>query len=175
VKVAPFDAGVQMGPLISKTQRERVAGFIERARAAGVKILTGGGVPKEFPQGYYYEPTVVAGASQDAEIIQSEVFGPVLTVNTFQDEAEALRWATMLWPLFGLTGMGRAISVGPTGSARSDQRSPAADVRNTPRRLQAVRLWQGPIRRGGGRLSDYQTRDDCSGLASFENKVIPNP
>jgi betaine-aldehyde dehydrogenase len=92
VKVgAPFDADVQMGPLISGVQRERVQGFVERAKAAGAKILTGGGVPKDYRQGYYYEPTVITHVTQDAEIIQSEVFGPVLTVSTFKDETEALR------------------------------------------------------------------------------------
>lgn len=92
VKVGlPFDEGVQMGPLISKTQRERVQGFVERAKAGGAKILTGGGIPADYPAGCYYEPTVIAGAAQESEIIQSEVFGPVLTVSAFKDEAEAIR------------------------------------------------------------------------------------
>ncbi|MCI0396923.1 MAG: gamma-aminobutyraldehyde dehydrogenase [Chloroflexi bacterium] len=91
VKVGdPFAEGVQMGPLISRTQRERVQGFVERARAGGAQVLTGGGVPAEFQSGYYYEPTVIAGADQKAEIIQSEVFGPVLTISAFKDEVEAL-------------------------------------------------------------------------------------
>jgi betaine-aldehyde dehydrogenase len=92
VKVgAPFDDDTEMGPLISSTQRERVRGFVERARAAGAQILTGGGAPKEWQSGYYYEPTVIAGADQGAEIIQSEVFGPVITISAFADEDEALR------------------------------------------------------------------------------------
>jgi betaine-aldehyde dehydrogenase len=92
VKVgAPFDDDTEMGPLISGTQRERVRGFVERAKIAGAQILTGGGTPKEWQSGYYYEPTVIAGADQSAEIIQSEVFGPVITISSFADEAEALR------------------------------------------------------------------------------------
>ena len=87
----PFDDGVQMGPLISKTQRERVQGFVERARAAGAKVVTGGGVPSGRSQGYFFEPTVVTGADQRAEIVQGEVFGPVVTIGEFRDEAEALR------------------------------------------------------------------------------------
>ena len=91
VKVGlPFEEGVQMGPLISKVQRERVAGFVERAKSAGAKILTGGGVPKGFDNGYYYEPTVIANVQQDSEIVQNEVFGPVITVQEFSDEADAL-------------------------------------------------------------------------------------
>ena len=86
----PFDEGVQMGPLISKVQRERVSGFVDRAKAQGARVLTGGGVPKGFDQGYYYEPTVISDVHQDWEIIQSEVFGPVVTVQEFEDEADAL-------------------------------------------------------------------------------------
>lgn len=87
---APYDDGVQMGPLISQTQRERVAGFIERARAQGAKILTGGSIPGGFEQGYYFEPTVITNVQQDWEIVQNEVFGPVITVQEFDDEADAL-------------------------------------------------------------------------------------
>ncbi|MBV6402403.1 MAG: Gamma-aminobutyraldehyde dehydrogenase [Anaerolineales bacterium] len=91
VKVGlPFEDGVQMGPLISKVQRERVSGFVDRAKSAGAKILTGGGVPKGFDNGYYYEPTVVTNVQQDSEIVQQEVFGPVITVQEFSDEADAL-------------------------------------------------------------------------------------
>jgi len=86
----PFEDGVLVGPLISGSQRETVSGFVERARAAGGKVLTGGGVPKGFDQGYYYEPTVISEVEQDSEIVQDEVFGPVLTVQPFGDEAEAI-------------------------------------------------------------------------------------
>ena len=86
----PFEEGVQMGPLISRIQRERVSGFVERAKAQGAKVLTGGGVPGGFEEGYYYEPTVISGVQQDWEIVQNEVFGPVVTVQEFNDEADAL-------------------------------------------------------------------------------------
>jgi len=88
---APFDDDTEMGPLISGMQRERVQGFVERAKADGARILTGGGVPDKWQQGYYYEPTVVANVDQRAEIVQSEVFGPVITVSAFKDDAEALQ------------------------------------------------------------------------------------
>jgi betaine-aldehyde dehydrogenase len=88
----PFDAGVTMGPLISARQRERVQGFVERAKAAGAKVLTGGKIPAAMDRGYFYEPTVIVDADQKSEIIQSEVFGPVLTVNTFDDDSEAARY-----------------------------------------------------------------------------------
>lgn len=86
----PFDDGVQMGPLISRVQRERVSGYVERAKERGAKVLTGGGIPGGFDQGYYYEPTVIADVEQDWEIVQNEVFGPVVTVQEFEDEKDAL-------------------------------------------------------------------------------------
>ncbi|MCE7918275.1 MAG: gamma-aminobutyraldehyde dehydrogenase [Anaerolineae bacterium] len=86
----PFEDGVQMGPLISGVQKERVSGFVERAKAQGAKILTGGGTPKGFDSGYFFEPTVIANVQQDWEIVQNEVFGPVITVQGFDDEADAL-------------------------------------------------------------------------------------
>ena len=86
----PFADDTLIGPMISAGQRESVNGFVERAKKDGAKVLTGGQIPKDFPQGYYYEPTVIADADQKSEIIQSEVFGPVLTINSFEDEAEAI-------------------------------------------------------------------------------------
>ncbi len=87
----PFEDGIQMGPLISSTQRERVEGFIMRAKDSGAKVLTGGGRPVSQSGGYYFEPTVIADADQHSEVIQSEVFGPVLTVSSFKSEEEAIQ------------------------------------------------------------------------------------
>ncbi len=87
----PFEDGIQMGPLISSTQRERVEGFIMRAKDSGAKVLTGGGRPGSQSGGYYFEPTVIADADQHSEVIQSEVFGPVLTVSSFKSEEEAIQ------------------------------------------------------------------------------------
>ncbi len=86
----PFDDDTLIGPMISGGQRESVIGFVERARKTGAKILTGGQIPKDFQQGYYYEPTIIADADQKSEIIQSEVFGPVITINSFKEETEAV-------------------------------------------------------------------------------------
>jgi betaine-aldehyde dehydrogenase len=85
----PFADDVVMGPLISATQRERVEGFIERAKSSGAKVLTGGG--RTGNGGYYFEPTVIADVDQGSEIIQSEVFGPVLTVSSFDSDDDAIR------------------------------------------------------------------------------------
>jgi 1-pyrroline dehydrogenase len=86
----PETDNVEMGPLISGAQRERVEGFVERARASAEVLI--GGERLDRP-GYYYAPTVVVGPSQDAEIVQEEVFGPVVTVQRVNDEDEAIRWA----------------------------------------------------------------------------------
>jgi betaine-aldehyde dehydrogenase len=86
----PFADDTLIGPMISKGQRESVNGFVERAKKDGAKVLIGGRVPQGFDQGYYYEPAIIADANQKSEIIQSEVFGPVLTINSFKDEEEAI-------------------------------------------------------------------------------------
>lgn len=86
------EAGVEMGPLISAAQRERVAGFVQRAAAQKhIEITTGGKVGGGG--GFFYEPTVVAGAKQTDEIVQKEVFGPVVSITRFTDADEAIAWA----------------------------------------------------------------------------------
>jgi betaine-aldehyde dehydrogenase len=82
----PRNAGTDMGPLISAAQRERVAGFVERARGAGLEILTGGR-PIDGP-GHFYQPTVIAGAGHEDEVVQREIFGPVVVVMPFDTEEE---------------------------------------------------------------------------------------
>jgi len=86
------EPGVEMGPLISQAHRERVAAMVARAAAAShVSVTTGGKV--RAGGGFFYEPTVIAGARQDDEIVQREVFGPVVSVTPFSDTEEAIRWA----------------------------------------------------------------------------------
>ncbi|MEI6447018.1 MAG: gamma-aminobutyraldehyde dehydrogenase [Actinomycetes bacterium] len=86
----PLDENTYMGPVISQVQLERVQGFIERAPAHAT-VGTGGNAPEGG--GYFFEPTVVHGLKQDDEMIQNEIFGPVITVQQFSDEAEAIAWA----------------------------------------------------------------------------------
>jgi len=93
VKVGdPLDETVEVGPLISARQRDRVAGFVDRARAGGASVLLGGSAPEGFEDGYYYSPTVITDVEQSAEIVQGEVFGPVITIQSFSDDDEAVRY-----------------------------------------------------------------------------------
>jgi 1-pyrroline dehydrogenase len=80
---------IEMGPVISKSQQERVLGFLDRAK--GAKVLTGGG--SNGDRGFFVKPTVVAEVGQEDEIVQREVFGPVVTVQRFADDDQAIAWA----------------------------------------------------------------------------------
>jgi len=85
-----MSADTTLGPLNSQRQRQRVEGFLER-KPGNAEVVTGGAEP-DLP-GYFLEPTVVAGLEQGDEMIQSEIFGPVITVQPFSDEAKAIEWA----------------------------------------------------------------------------------
>jgi len=88
----PDDEGVEIGPLISERQRNRVASFVERAQMLGHMEVTAGGRLRPGG-GFFYEPTVIAGARQDDEIVRREVFGPVVSVTRFSDTDQAVDWA----------------------------------------------------------------------------------
>lgn len=89
---APEQETTELGPLISERQRDRVASFVERASALPhVEIVTGG--KKRDGDGFYYHPTIVAGALQKDEIVQREVFGPVVSVTRFDDVDQVIGWA----------------------------------------------------------------------------------
>jgi aminobutyraldehyde dehydrogenase len=93
IKIGTQDeAGVEMGPLVSAAHLDRVTGFVDRASASKhVTIATGG--KRRGGSGFFFEPTVIAGARQDDEIVRQEVFGPVVSVTRFSDVDEAVRWA----------------------------------------------------------------------------------
>jgi aminobutyraldehyde dehydrogenase len=86
------EEGVEMGPLISERQRQRVAGFVERAAGQKHIEITTGGKPGSG-KGFFFAPTVVAGAKQEDEIVRREVFGPVVSVTRFEDPEQAIAWA----------------------------------------------------------------------------------
>ena len=99
----PFDADARLGPLVSETQRERVRGYIEKGEAEGAKLLTGGAAPPEgLDRGYFVRPTVFSEVTPEMTIAQEEIFGPVLAIQPYEDEEDAVRIANET--VYGLAG-----------------------------------------------------------------------
>jgi betaine-aldehyde dehydrogenase len=96
----PFAEDTDIGPLVSEAQRLKVKGFVEEAKQQGVKIATGGMLPEG--EGFYYPPTILVEAPQSASCVQEEIFGPVVVVSRFTDEAEAVQRANDI--PYGLAG-----------------------------------------------------------------------
>jgi aldehyde dehydrogenase (NAD+) len=84
----PFSPGTSMGPLISRAQQQRVLGHVERGRAAGARLACGGAAAGE--RGFFVEPTVMADADNSMSVAREEIFGPVVTIIPFKDDAEAI-------------------------------------------------------------------------------------
>ena len=89
----PTDPGVMAGPLISARQRDRVLGYIATGRGEGARLLVGGGVPDGYDRGFYVEPTVFVDVDNSMAIAREEIFGPVLSVITYEDDDDAVRIA----------------------------------------------------------------------------------
>ncbi|MDZ7674819.1 MAG: aldehyde dehydrogenase family protein [Acidimicrobiales bacterium] len=98
----PTDPGNMQGPQVSKRQQERVLDYIEKGKAEGARLLTGGGVPEHLDKGFYVEPTLFVDVGNDMVIAQEEIFGPVLVVIPFEDDDDAVRIAND--SSYGLSG-----------------------------------------------------------------------
>jgi len=98
----PHDPANMMGPLINARQREKVAGYVDRAVEDGAEVVVGGGLPKHLPKGFFYEPTLIVGADENSAIAQEELFGPVLVVQAHDGDDDAVRIANN--SIFGLSG-----------------------------------------------------------------------
>ena len=103
ITIGPGDSdGVKLGPIVAKSQYDKIMGFFDRARNNGAKLVTGGRRPEGFEKGYYIAPTIYADVPLDAEIWCDEIFGPVVCVNPFDTEAEAITMAND--SAYGLAG-----------------------------------------------------------------------
>ncbi|MGN7752436.1 betaine-aldehyde dehydrogenase [Sinorhizobium sp. 22678] len=90
----PLDETTQLGPMVSAAQRDKVFSYIEKGRAEGARLVTGGGIPNNVSgEGTYIQPTVFADVTDDMTIAREEIFGPVMCVLDFDDEAEVIRRA----------------------------------------------------------------------------------
>lgn len=90
----PQDEATQMGPMVSLAQREKVLSYIDKGKAEGATLVTGGGIPNSVTgEGFYIQPTVFADVSDDMTIAREEIFGPVMCVLDFEDEAEVIERA----------------------------------------------------------------------------------
>jgi len=98
----PMNPAHLMGPVVSERQRERVLGYIAKAKQEGAKLAVGGGVPKDLPKGYYVEPTLFVDVDPKSTLAQEEVFGPVLAVIPYEDDDDAVRIAND--SIYGLSG-----------------------------------------------------------------------
>ncbi len=98
----PTDPANMMGPLINARQREKVAGYVDRAIADGAKAVVGGRIPEHLPRGFFYEPTLLVGADENSAVAQDELFGPVLVVLAHDGDDDAVRIANN--SIFGLSG-----------------------------------------------------------------------
>jgi aldehyde dehydrogenase (NAD+) len=152
----PTEMGNVMGPLINARQRERVLGYIEKGKAEGARCLAGGGRPAKFSKGYFVEPTLFVDVDPDATIAQEEIFGPVLSVIPYEDEADAVRIANN--SRYGLSGSVRAGSLERAMSVAKRIRTGTLSVNGGQ--------WFGPDSPFGGYKESGIGREH--GVAGFE-------
>lgn len=98
----PWQPGIMQGPQISDTQRQKVLGLIGSGLESGARLVTGGDIPENLPNGYYVAPTLLADVDPNSQVAQEEIFGPVLTVTGYDTEDEAIAIANN--SIYGLSG-----------------------------------------------------------------------
>ncbi len=152
------EAGVRMGPLVSQAQHDKVMSYIDAGRKAGATLLTGGGRPAGLDRGYFVAPTIFADVTPEMTIWTEEIFGPVLSVMRFGDEAEAIRLAND-------TPYGLAATVLSGDRARAERVADALDAGITWQNCNNMVVIQAPW--GGVKKSGIGRELGRWGLESF--------
>ena len=167
VTVGDPKSDVQLGPLVSEVQRDRVRSYIDKGVAEGARLVTGGSAaPDDLPTGYYVRPTVFADVDNSMTIAQEEIFGPVLTIIPYEDEDDAVRIANDT--IYGLSG---AVW---SGDAKRAERV-ARRLRTGTVRVNQGGRGRGPF--GGFKQSGLGRESGVYGLEEFvelQNISIPN-
>lgn len=154
----PTDPSTQLGPVVSALQRDRIMGFIERAKDAGATLVTGGKAPESTQTGYYIEPTIFTGVDPTSEIAQEEVFGPVVTIFRFKTEDEALALANS-------TRYGLAAGVHTNNLARAHRF--AAQLESGTVWINTYAFLTPKVPYGGYKESGYGRELGMSGLENY--------
>ncbi len=156
----PFDPMAETGPLISAAHRDKVAAYVAGALAEGAVLRCGGGIPTDhaLANGFFYEPTVLDGCTTDMTCVQDESFGPVLTVETFADEAEAVRLGNDT--IYGLAG-----AVWTSDSARAHR--VASALRHGTVWINDYHPYQPQAEWGGFKQSGVGRELGVAGLAEY--------
>jgi aldehyde dehydrogenase (NAD+) len=163
----PTDPGTFQGPQISAKQRERVLGYIDKGVKEGARVVLGGGRPADLPKGWYVEPTLFADVTNDMTIAREEIFGPVLVVIPFEDDADAVRIAND--NEYGLSGM---------VSAGSEERALAVarQIRAGTVGVNGGVFYGAEAPFGGYKASGYGRQGGFEGFEQYlETKTISGP
>ena len=163
----PTDPSTFQGPQISAKQRERVLGYIDKGVEEGARLVLGGGRPADLPKGWYVEPTLFADVTNEMAIAREEIFGPVLVVIPFEDDADAVRIAND--NAYGLSGM---ISSGSEERALSV----AKQIRAGTVGVNGGIFYGADAPFGGYKASGYGRQGGLEGFEQYlETKTISGP
>ena len=127
----PTDPKTVVGPLITSAHRERVEGYIRAGADEGAEVVTGGGRPSHLDRGFYVEPTLLAEVRGDMRVAREEIFGPVIVVETYDDDEEAIHLANDSdfglydYVFTGDSARGMRVAESPAGRQHRHQHDPA--------------------------------------------------